>query len=73
MPFSLKNVGPAYLQLVNKIFKNQIRRNMVCMDDLLDKSRTFDDHNGDLRETFATIWKFWINWIYLLLENYLAD
>ena len=36
MPFDLKNAGATYQRLVNKIFKEQIGRNMeVYMDDML--------------------------------------
>ena len=40
MPFGLKNAGTMYQSLMNKVFKNQIDRNMeVYMDDMLVKSR----------------------------------
>lgn len=39
VPFGLKNVRATYQQLVNKIFKDQIGRNMeVYVDDILIKS-----------------------------------
>ncbi|KAF5459661.1 hypothetical protein F2P56_019589, partial [Juglans regia] len=60
MPFSLKNAGATYQRLVNKMFKNQIRRSMeVYVDDLLVKSRELDQHIKDLREAFqSAIGKF---------------
>ena len=40
MPFGLKNARATYQRLVNKMFSNQIRRNMVvCVDDMLIKSK----------------------------------
>ena len=56
MPFGLKNVGPTYQRLVNKMFSNQIGRNMeVYVDDMLFKSKEELTHLDDLRETFATL------------------
>ena len=56
MPFRLKNVGTTYQRLVNKMFSEQIGRNMeVYVDDMLDKSREELTHLDDLRETFATL------------------
>ena len=43
MPFELKNIGATYQRLVNKIFKDQIDRNMeVYVDDMLIKSHHAD-------------------------------
>ena len=40
MPFGLKNARATYQRLVNKMFSNQIRRNMVVyVDDMLIKSK----------------------------------
>ncbi|XP_071926041.1 uncharacterized protein [Coffea arabica] len=51
MPFGLKNAGATYQRLVNKLFKNQIGRNMeVYMDDMLVKSRAQEQFIDDLRE-----------------------
>ena len=56
MPFGLKNAGPTYQRLVNKMFSNQIGRNMeVYVDDMLFKSKEELTHLDDLRETFATL------------------
>ena len=53
MPFCLKNAGATYQRLMNKMFENQIRRNIqVYVDDMLVKSRREDDHLEDLKETF---------------------
>ena len=59
MPFGLKNAGAIYQQLVNKIFKEQIGRNMeVYMDDMLVKSKSSMNHVVDLEETFGTLRKY---------------
>ena len=56
MPFGLKNAVPTYQRLVNKMFSNQIGRNMeVYVDDMLFKSKEELTHLDDLRETFATL------------------
>ena len=56
MPFGLKNVGTTYQRLMNKIFAQQIGRNVqVYVDDMLVKSRREEDHLEDLRETFDTL------------------
>jgi hypothetical protein len=58
MPFGLKNAGATYQRLVNKMFRDQIGRNIeVCMDDMLVKSRKAADHLTDLEETFNTLRK----------------
>ena len=56
MPFGLKNVGATYQRLVNKMFDQQIGRNMeVYVDDMLVKSKEELAHLDDLKETFATL------------------
>ena len=56
MPFRLKNVGTTYQRLVNKMFSEQIGRNMeVYVDDMLVKSREELTHLDDLKETLATL------------------
>ena len=55
MPFGLKNVGATYQRLMNKMFAQQIGRNVqVYVDDMLVKSRKEEDHLEDLRETLDT-------------------
>ena len=50
MPFGLKNAGATYQRLVNKIFKEQIDRNMeVYVDDMLVKSKSTKNHVADLQ------------------------
>ncbi|XP_077236546.1 uncharacterized protein LOC143878110 [Tasmannia lanceolata] len=56
MPFGLKNTGATYQRLVNKLFRNQIGRNMeVYVDDMLVKSRSASNHVSDLREAFQVL------------------
>ena len=56
MPFGLKNAGATYQRLMNKMFANQIGRNVqVYVDDMLVKSRREEDHLKDLEETFSTL------------------
>ncbi|XP_075645592.1 uncharacterized protein LOC142616682 [Castanea sativa] len=61
MPFELKNAGATYQRLVNKMFKEQIGRNMeVYVDDMLIKSREELAYLDDLKETFATLGEYQI-------------
>ncbi|XP_071906258.1 uncharacterized protein [Coffea arabica] len=56
MSFMLKNAGATYQRLVNKLFKNQIGRNLeVYVDDMLVKSRTPEQFFSDLREIFEVL------------------
>ena len=56
MSFGLKNTGATYQMLMNKMFTNQIGRNVqVYIDDMLVKSRREEDHLKDLKETFGTL------------------
>ena len=58
MPFGLKNAGATYQRLVNKMFSQQIDKNMeVYVDDMLVKSKEEPAHLDDLKETFATLKK----------------
>ena len=55
MPFRLKNVGATYQRLMNKMFAQQIGRNVeVYVDDMLVKSLREDEYSSDLQETFDT-------------------
>ncbi|XP_059436758.1 uncharacterized protein LOC132169816 [Corylus avellana] len=59
MPFGLKNAGATYQRLVNKMFRDQIGRNMkVYVDNMLVKSVLSRGHVLDLQETFATLKKY---------------
>ena len=56
MPFGLKNASATYQRLMNKMFAQQIGRNVqVYVDDMLVKSRREEDHLEDLKETFNTL------------------
>ena len=56
MPFGLKHARVTYQRLVNKLFKDQIGRNMeVYVDDMLVKSRTQEQFITDLREIFDVL------------------
>ena len=59
MSFSLNNVGAIYQRLVDKIFKDQLGRNMEAyVDDMLVKSQAVLDHIADLQKTFNTLRRF---------------
>uniref|UniRef100_A0A2N9FH63 Uncharacterized protein n=1 Tax=Fagus sylvatica TaxID=28930 RepID=A0A2N9FH63_FAGSY len=60
MPFGLKNAGATYQRLMNRMFHDQIGRNVeVYVDDMLVKSKEEEDgHLDDLRETFQTLRKY---------------
>ena len=56
MLLGLKNAGATYQRLVNKIFKEQIDRNMkVYVDNMLVQSKTVKHHITDLKETFPML------------------
>ena len=56
MPFRLKNIGATYQWLINKMFHNQIGRNLeVYIEDMLVKTKDEDRHLDDLEETFRTL------------------
>ena len=56
MSFGLKNAGAMYQRLMNKMFVNQIGRNVqVYVDNMLVKKRREEDHLKDLEETFSTL------------------
>ncbi|XP_073138405.1 uncharacterized protein [Henckelia pumila] len=56
MPFGLKNSGATYQRLMDKVFKQQIGKNIeVYIDDILVKSRTANQFITDLAQTFQTL------------------
>jgi BarA-like signal transduction histidine kinase len=59
MPFGLKNTGATYQKLVNKMFHDQIGRNVeVYVDDMLVKSKKDENHLADLKETFQALRRY---------------
>jgi hypothetical protein len=59
MLFGLKNTGATYQRLMNKMFHNQIRRNVeVYIDDMLVKTKDEEKHRDDLKETFRTLCQY---------------
>ena len=56
MPFGLKNAGATYQRLVNKIFKEIIRKMMeVYIDNMLIKNLKAANHITHLDETFGIL------------------
>ncbi|GKA51420.1 reverse transcriptase domain-containing protein, partial [Tanacetum coccineum] len=53
MPFGIKNAGATYQRLVDKVFGDQIGRNLEAyFDDMVIKSTTEEDMLQDIQETF---------------------
>ncbi|GKD70040.1 reverse transcriptase domain-containing protein, partial [Tanacetum coccineum] len=53
MPFGLKNAGATYQRLVDKVFNDQIGRNIKAyVDDMVIKSTSEEDMLADIKETF---------------------
>ena len=51
MSFGLKNADATYQRLVNKVFTNQIERNMKAyVDNMLVKSKSMSQHIADLED-----------------------
>ncbi|XP_057808573.1 uncharacterized protein LOC131023048 [Salvia miltiorrhiza] len=56
MPFGLKNAGVMYQRMMEKIFKEQLSKNIsVYVDDMLVRSVRVEDHVSDLEEVFTVI------------------
>lgn len=54
MAFELKNVVATYQMLMNKVFKDQIDRNVeVYINDMIIKSKSFEEHVKYLEEIFV--------------------
>ncbi|GJU22311.1 reverse transcriptase domain-containing protein [Tanacetum coccineum] len=57
MPFSLKNVGVTYQRLLEKVFNDQIGRNLEAyVNDMVIKSTSKEDMLKDIQETFKRFW-----------------
>ncbi|GKA16280.1 reverse transcriptase domain-containing protein [Tanacetum coccineum] len=53
MPFGLKNAGATYQRLVDKVFHDQIGRNLEAyVDDMVIKSTSKEEMLADIKETF---------------------
>nr|KYP74438.1 Transposon Ty3-I Gag-Pol polyprotein [Cajanus cajan] len=58
MPFGLKNARATYQRLMDKVFANQIGRNLeVYVDDMVIKTKSPENHVRDLEEIFNEIRK----------------
>lgn len=56
MPFSLQNTGVTFQQLMDKIFKNQVRRNVEAnVNDILIHSKEKEDHLANFEITLQNI------------------
>lgn len=56
MPFSLKNIDATYRRLMDKVFKDLLRKNIkLYVDDMLVKSSDPNDHPKNLAEIFAEL------------------
>ncbi|XP_057790458.1 uncharacterized protein LOC131007565 [Salvia miltiorrhiza] len=56
MSFGLKNAGATYQRMMEKIFKEQLSKNIsVYVDDMLVRSIRAEDHVSDLEEIFTVI------------------
>lgn len=59
MPFGLKNIGATYQHLVNKIFKNHIKKTMeVYINDMLINSFKSEEHMEHLRQIYDNLEKY---------------
>jgi hypothetical protein len=59
MPFGLKNAGATYQRLMDRVFAQQIGRNLeVYIDDMVVKTPEEGDHSQDLAEILASVRKF---------------
>nr|KYP40102.1 Retrovirus-related Pol polyprotein from transposon 17.6 [Cajanus cajan] len=58
MPFGLKNAGATYQRLMDKVFANQIGRNLeVYVDDMVIKTKSVEHHVQDLAKNSGQIRK----------------
>ena len=73
MPSGLKKVGATYQRMINKVFKDLIRRNLeVYVNNIFIKSQSLNDHLVDLKENFIVMktYKGRINPAKCVLGNY---
>jgi hypothetical protein len=58
MPFCLKNAGATYQRLMDRVFRDHIRRNIkVYVDDVVAKTKTRNDHVEELSQIFQQLRK----------------
>ncbi|XP_057791001.1 uncharacterized protein LOC131008120 [Salvia miltiorrhiza] len=58
MPFGLKNAGATYQRMMEKVFKEQLSKNIsVYVDDMFVRSIRAEDHVSDLEEIFTVVRK----------------
>jgi hypothetical protein len=59
MPFGLKNAGATYQRLMDRVFAQQIGRNLeVYIDDMVVKTPEEGNHNKDLAEILSSVRKY---------------
>ena len=59
MSFGLKNAGPTYQRLVNKMFEKQLGDTMeVYIDDMLVKTKQAEDHVAHMQDTFEVLKRY---------------
>ncbi|GJX59224.1 reverse transcriptase domain-containing protein [Tanacetum coccineum] len=58
MPFGLKNAGETYQRLIDKVFNDQIRLNLIAYVDMAIKSASEEDMLMDIQETFNRLLRF---------------
>ena len=59
MPFGLKNAGATYQRMMNKVFDDQIGKNVeVYIDDMIVKSKLQEDHIKNLQQTFDKLRRY---------------
>ena len=56
MPFSLKNAGLTYQQMMTKMFESRLGKNVeVYIDDIVVKSKLVSEHLADLSSIFQIL------------------
>ena len=56
MSFGLKNAGSTYQQMITKMFKPRLGKNIeVYIDDMVVKSKLVSEHVGDLTSIFEIL------------------
>jgi hypothetical protein len=59
MPFGLKNAGATYQRLIDRVFSEQIRKDLeVYIDDMVVKTTDTGEHDLDLGDILASVRKY---------------